>query len=273
MFQDVDYARLRPVRYTELTHHMEGLFAIGTWLVVTDTWNDTVMLYSLPGLALHDKLRVMSCHHPQADSDGAVYVPGYKYIAVLEITDSGELTAIRNLSSVAGQSLQGTLAVAVGPQPGQLCVAQWSLGLWVVNASDGSVVQALTVPDQCRGLSSVAALDSGQLLISCYCKVSWDTYILAVYRSAADFPTLLTNLTSVDDRVLGLRGRGNNFLAPYYYKGEILVLGADGSVLHKVDAVSGKLGVLMYEITDVAVWEDCVWLGAWWGDLVLLCAN
>ena len=273
-FQDVNFARLRPVRYTELNHSIWGLCVSGSWLVVTYWYRDTVSLYSLPGLELRHQLTVPWCRHPRADSDGVVYVPGYRYIAVLQITDSGKLTEIRNLSSVGGQSLGWWPSVAVGPQPGQLCVGQFDPPrLWVVNVSDDSLLHTLTLPDRCLWLMSVAALDSGHLMISY--RVSWDTDTssLAVYRSVTDSPTLLTNLTTVGDGVLGLTGSGNHFLAPYYRQADLLVLDPDGSVLYTVDAVSGKLGVMLTKITDVTVWQDCVWLGGEWGDLVLLCGD
>ncbi len=269
-FQDVDFARLRPVRYTELNHSIDGLCVSGSWLVVAD-WHN-VILYSLPGLELRHQLTVWYCQLPRADSDGVVYVPGYGYIAVLQITDSGNLTEIRKLSSVEGQSLGRYPSVAVGPQPGQLCVGRFDPpSLWVVNVSDGSLLHNLTLPDPCRYLYSVAALDSGHLMISYW--VGGNTYSLAVYRSVTDSPTLLTNLTTVRDGVVGLTGSGNHFLAPYYYQADLLVLGPDGSVLYTVDAVSGKLGIRLNMICDVAVWQDCVWLGEQRGDLVLLCGD
>ncbi len=95
---------------------------------------------------------------------------------------------------------------------------------------------------------------------------------LAVYRSVTDFPKLLANLTTVGDVVTGLTGLGNHFLAPYYLEANLLILDPDGSVLYTVDAVSGKLGIWLYMINDVTVWQDCVWLGGW-STLVLLCGD
>ncbi len=225
-FQDVDFARLRPVRYTELNHSIYGLCVSGSWLVATDYDSNTTSLYSLPGLELHDQLAVECCRHPRSDSDGVVYVPSYPNIAVLQITDSGNLAEIRNLSSARGWSLgeRFELSVALGPQPGLLCVAQWRPPkLWVVDASDDSLLHNLTLPDPCEAVESVAALDSGQLMISYI--VSWPTYSLSVYRSVTDSPTLLT---TVGDRVWGLTGSGTQFLAPYWLQADLLVLDPDG---------------------------------------------
>ncbi len=271
-FQDVDFARLWPVRYTELNHSIHGLCVSGSWLVVADWTSNTTSLYSLPGLELHDQMTVPWCRLPRADGAGVVYVPAYYHIAVLQITDSGSLTGIRNLSSVGGQSVGREVSVAVGPQPGQLCVGQFHPPrLWVVNASDGSLLHTLTLPDPCEILCSVAALVSGQLIISY--DVIWPTCGLAVYRSVTDSPTLLTNLTAVGCWVYGLTGSGNHFLAPYVHQSDLLVLDPDGSVLYTVDAVSGKLGIWLHEIYDVTVWQDCVWMGARAGDMVLLCGD
>ncbi len=265
----IDYARLRPVRYRRLGHKITGLCVSGSWLIVTDDKNTS--LYSLPEMKLHHQLHLESALLPRSDSDGVVYVPGSRHIAVLQITDSGKLTEIRNITTVGGQRLLYP-AIAVGPQPGQLCVGRYDPPrLWVVNLSDGSLLHTLRLPDQCVQLSSIAALDSGQLMISY--KVNSSSYSLAVYRSVTNSSTLLTSLTTVEDWVNGFLGSGNRFLAPYTYNSNLLVLDPDGSVLYTVDAVSGKQGVFLSWIQDVAVWQDCVWLGGYEGDFVLLCAD
>ncbi len=268
--QDIDYTGLRPVRYQRLGHAISGLCVSGPWLIVTDLAN--VSLYSLPDLQLHHQVRVYGCRLPRAESDGrVVYVPALTYITVIEISDSGNMTVIRNITTVGGQSLLYP-AVAVGPQPGQLCVARVGTPrLWVVNVSDGSVLQNVTLPDCRWGLWSVAALNSGQLLVSY--QINRYTYSLAWYNSVTDSPILVNNVTSMADFVHGIQVSGDHFLAPYIFKANLLVLGTNGSVLHTVDAVSGKLGVWLYGITDVAVWQDCVWLGSQHSDLVLLCAD
>ncbi len=57
----------------------------------------------------------------------------------------------------------------------------------------------------------------------------------------------------------------------YLLTGYLLVLGADGSILHTVDAVSGKQGVWLFGVPDIAVWQGCIWLQSLNGVLVLLC--
>ncbi len=270
-FQGVDYGGLTPVRYMRLKHNVSGLCVSGAWLVITEYRTNTTRLYSLPDLTLHHQVTVEWCKLPRADNDGRVYVPALSYITVVEITDSGNMTAIRNIT-LEGQDLSYP-SVAVGPQPGLLCVTQqYPARLWLVNATDGRVKQALPLPQQCVALYSVAAMDSGQLMISYTASWPWK-FSLAVYRSMSESPTVLTSLSSVGDLVWGLVGSGNLFLALYSYTGDLLVVSANGTVLHTVDAVNGKLGIFLHGITDLAVWQDCVWLGFYHGDLVLLCAN
>ncbi len=275
-FQDIDYTGLRPVRFQRLGHHITGLCVSGPWLVVTDWDAHNISLYSLPDLHLRQQARLLGCHHPRADSDGVIYVPANYAIVLLEISDSGNMTVIRKITPVGGQRLWSPIvAVAVGPQPGQLCVAARDR-LWVVNATDGRMLQELTVPDQCQYHYSVAVLDSGQLLISFRIRsqsTNTVTNTLALYRRVADSPTLLTNLTSTADWVSGISVRGNHFLAPYVFNSNLMVLGDDGSVLHTVDAVRGKLGISLYGIFDVAIWQGCFWVGGRLSDLVLLCAD
>ncbi len=246
-FQNVDYSRLQPVRYARLKHNITGLCVSGRWLVVTD-WVNT-SLYSLPDLALRHKVRVEACRLPRAASDSLVYVPGKRYIALLEITASGNMTELRNITTVGGQKLL-LPSVAVGPQPGQLCVAQYHQPrLWIVNTTNDRVIHTVRLPDPCQVLWSVAALDSGQLMISY--SVSHPNFSLAFYTSVADSPEVLHR--SVADGVNGLLGHGQHFLAPHVFKADLLVMGSNGSVLHTVDAVSGKLGVYLHWINDVAV--------------------
>ncbi len=181
------------------------------------------------------------------------------------------MIAIRNITSVGGQTVWQPV-VAVGPQPGQLLVAQTRpLRLWVINATDGRLLHTLTLPEPCYWLQSVSALDSGQLLISY--SISHFTYGMAVYRSVTDSPRLLTNLTSdsVQDVPHGTLAVGNHFLVPYALSGYLFVLGADGSILHTLDVIKGELGVGLYSVLDVAFWQDCVWLVSSGDGLVLMC--
>ncbi len=271
-FQDVDYAVIKPVRYAKLNHSIYGLCLSGSWLVVADWGANTTRLYSLPDLALHHQVTVERCRQPRADTAGLVYVPTWRpngHIAVLQII-SGRLVEIRNITAVGGHGLHFPV-VAVGPQPGQLCVGQFDR-LSIINTTDDRLVREVRLPCQCDYLLSVAALYSGQLMIS-YFNSYPDNHSLAFYTSVTDSPTVLYNMAAVGDGVFASLCHGQHFLVPYLYKADLLVVDSSGAVLHTVDAVSGKLGVYLYAITDVAVWQDCVWLGGLYGDLVLLCAD
>ncbi len=273
-FQDDDYARLQPLRYAKLNHTINGLCVRGPWLVVADATTNTTSLYSLPDLALHHQVTVEWCHLPRAASDGIVYVPARRYITVLKITAIGNMTELRNITTVGGEHLWYP-SVAVGPRPGQLCVGQGDpkrpCRLWIVDVTYDRFAQAVRLPDPCKRVWSVAALNSGQLMISY--RIGWPNNSLAFYTSVADSPTVLHDMSPVQDGVTGLLGSENHFLAPYLFKTDLLVVGTDASVLHTVDAVSGKLGVYLYKIHDVAVWQDCVWLAGAYGDLVFFCVS
>ncbi len=249
-----------------------GICISGPWLLATGWYG--ISLYSLPDLQPNHQLKLPHCRQPRTDRDGMVYVPTDRHIAVLKISDSGNMIEVRNLTSVGGQSL-GFPFIAIGPQPGQLLVAQlYPPRLWVINITDSSLLHPLTLPDQVVTMLSVAALDSGHIMISSYLAGTgrW-TSGLAVYRSATDSPTLLANMTSVEDYVSGLTTMGNHFLAPYCLHGNLLVLNATGSVLQTIDTSKWNLETFLYGVIDVAGWEDwnCFWLATVHGDLVLLC--
>ncbi len=72
-FQDVDFARLRPIRYTKMNHCIYRLYVSGSWLMVTNRDSHIVSLYGLPGLELHNQLTVPDCCLPRADSDRVIY--------------------------------------------------------------------------------------------------------------------------------------------------------------------------------------------------------
>ncbi len=131
------------------------------------------------------------------------------------------------------------------------------------------MVETLEIPDPCDWVLSVASLTTGEILISYH--VNPVSYSIALYRSASESPTQLSNLSSVTDWVEAMESNDNLFLMSYNLGGDLLVLPAEGFVLHTVDAVSGKLRIFLHDVEGVAVWQDCVWMGGEHGDLVLLC--
>ncbi len=202
-----------------------------------------------------------------------LYVPDLYNIMVLEISDSGNMSVFRILTT--GRQSMLHPRVASHPQPDLMFVAanqqQGSPQLCVINVADDSVVETLELPDNCAWLLSLASLTTGEILIS-YRVNDRVNSSLALYRSASQSPTELTNLPSVSDWVLAMVSNDNLFLMSYSLGSDLLVLTTEGFVLHTVDTVSGKLGVFLHDVTGVAVWQDCVWMGSHHGDLVLLCA-
>ncbi len=270
-FQDIDFSALSPVRYTRLGHKISGLCVSEPWVLVADYWNNTVYLHILPDLRLHDQLYVGAARVPRAGKDGLVYVPSWYGIVLLQISSTGKMRVIRFLSTV-GRHFLNHPRVAVGPTPGLLCVASWRpAALWMVNTTDDSVVQTVQLPEQCEYIWSVAALNTGQLLI-CYRVAVPFGNRLAFYRSMTESLVVFTDLLPAGDCVYGLAANWNRFVGIYVDHEELMVVDADGSVLHAVDCVLGKLGIHMQETRDVAVWQDCVWLGGY-GYVVLLCAD
>ena len=123
-FQNLDYTRLRPVRYRNLEHgRLDSICVSGRWLVALHWDPTTAQVYSLPGLQPECKLPdvLSDCGDIRADSEGRVFGACYNRVAMLEISETGNLTFSRNLT--AGGRLDGREnTVAVGSTPGQLWV-------------------------------------------------------------------------------------------------------------------------------------------------------
>lgn len=197
---------------------------------------------------------------PRADSDGVVYIPGSRYISMLEISDSGHATVIGNLT---GQGeLQGHTVVAVGPRPGELCVGH-SSHVYIVNITTDSILRRLARPPGLRKVDSLAVLPTGQILVS-----DRDGQI-AWYRSVSESAILLADTPDSGRRVL-MVGNVNLFLVAPHFGSQLFVMDYEG-IWHTVDALNGKDGVWVPGITDMAVWDNCVWVGNDEGSLVLLC--
>ncbi len=269
---DIDYSDLKPVRYAKFNHSMSGLCVCEPWMIVSDYIGNACRVYRLADLRLMDQLSVAYSHSPRAERNGLIFVPGYRNnvnITLLGINGTGKMTVLRNLTA-GGRDLRYP-SVATGLEADLLCVStDFPPALLIVNVTEDRVVREMELPKPCQTLCSVAALASGEVLIY-YSAADYYDGSLALYGSVSEPPTLLTNMTSECDVVLGLLGTGNRFLVPYCYSSELLVVAPDGSVLHVIEALTGKLGIWLYRVSDVAVWQDCVWVGGGYGDLVLLC--
>ena len=148
-FQNLDYSRLHPVRYRNLGHGLlQSICVSGRWLV-TLRWDSTAaQVYSLPGLQPECKLPdvLSDCGDIRADSEGRVFGACYNRVAMLEISETGNLTFSRNLT--AGGRLDGRdNTVAVGSTPGQLWVGCWwvpaghTCDIYLIDIDNDTVIQ------------------------------------------------------------------------------------------------------------------------------------
>ncbi len=241
-------------------------------MVVVGYLDDRCRVYSFPGLKLMYQLSLGYSRSPRADRDGTIFVPSYRNITLLEISGTGKMTVLRNLTAGGWGLLYPS--VATGLEADLLCVAtRYPPALLIVNITEDRVVRAMELPEPCQRIFSVAALATGEVLIFYLVDISNSSFTgsFALYGSVSEPPTLLTNMTSERDFVRGLLGTGNRFLVLYNYSGELLVVAPDGSVLHDIEALTGKLGIWLYIATDVAVWQDCLWMVGFRGDMFLLC--
>ncbi len=225
-------------------------------------------VYSLPGLQLRHRIQSRmsqlligdrSC--PRADDAGVVYVPYARYISMLEISDSGNVTELGRLTAQGRRTEH--LNVAAGPRPGQLCVVTGSSKVSILNVTIDSIIHTLVAPSGIDRLRDVATLPTGEILAA-------DQYGgLVWYRSVTD-PALLLTDTPAPVRQKVVLGNINQFLVATFAGPRLYVL-SGARTWHSIEALNGKDGVWVPHIWDVAVWESCVWVAERWGSLVLLC--
>ena len=262
-FQKIDFSR--PVRYRKLEHdksHVDSICVSGRWLVALH-WNPTaVQVYSLPGLQPECKLPddFSVCQEIRADSEGHVFGGCRERIAMLEISETGNLTFSRNLT--AGGRLDGRRnTVAVGFTPGQLWVGCWyaddgqSCDIYLIDIDNDTVMQKIDSNGYRRGL--VSQLLTGELLIKRYRTIQ-------LYQSDVTLPP--TNLTVTGWPLLSHR---NHFLLRDWGANTILILDSQGDLVHTVDDLNGKHGICM-KMRDVAVWENNLLVCDEYGNVMFL---
>ncbi len=266
-FQAIDPTALKPVRQANLGHEIRGMCVSKQWMLVTDFYYvGTIRVYSLPDLQLRKRVQVDSHagNHLRTDSEGRVYivyVSDAPYISMLEISDDGDVTVLGNLT-VQGK-LQGTIRVAVGPQPGQLCAGHFlHVHVYIVNITGDSILHTLVVPPEIEGIHEVAALSTGEVLVA-------DAGgHLAWYPSVSEPAIMLTD-TLVTGWLIML-GNIHQFLVATL-KGSQLYVVDRKRTWHTLESLNGGEGVWIPEIIDVTVWENCMWVAQEIGDLILLC--
>ncbi len=246
--QVIDPAALRTVRRANLRRAIWGISVTGQWLIVRDYYSSEYRLtvFSLPGLELRDQV-VMHSGWPRADSDGMVYVPVVDRISMVKITDTGNITVVGNLT--AGGRLHGRLRVAVGPQPGQLCVGRSDPPrLHIINITTDSVIHTLAVPAGAESVQFVAAVASGQILIKD------DHENQYMYTSVSEPVEMLTD-TPVTGRWVVMLGHNNQFLVGDWRGSGLYVMDEEGN-WQTVNGLNGEVT----DIHDIAVWGSvCGW--------------
>ncbi len=295
-FQAIDYKAWKPVRHIDLgLSRAKGLCVSNNWLVVTTNYinETTVHAYSLPDCKEHASQNLSAPENcfsyrpsdpqyaPRADSTGLVYVPCSTYVAVLEISETGNLTQVQKVTA-GGELWQNecySISLAVGLEPGQLYVASCSppnVTVVLVNTVNNSIERTLTLPVTVyhgRPLIDVAVLGTGQILVLCAYWENEDLQtVLYMYRSVFEPPQLLAGipLTSPGNCL----GHRNQFLIldAYEFQSSLIeVLSDNGTLLHTVDVLDGRAGVWLHELADVAIWEDCGLVLGLGGVIVLLC--
>ncbi len=306
-FQAIDYNAWKPVRHIDLgLRDADGLCVSKNWLVVITGYRKIVVhVYSLPyGKKHHSQTFAASSRWdpyyiytqkgwrrytpyisqlaPRADSTGLIYVPCSTYVAVLEISETGNLTLVWNVTAGGELWQNAGISLAVAPETDQLYVASYSrpkitITVVLVNTANNSIARTLRTLRlpwfvSARPLTAVAALDTGQIFVSClYWEGSDFLTVLYMYRSVSEPPELLAGipLTSPGNCL----GHLNHFLVLDMSDSSIIrVVSDNGTLLHTVDVLNGRDGVWLPHAVDVAIWEDCGWvLGYEEGSLVLLC--
>ncbi len=257
--QVIDASALSIVRTEHLLEGIMGICVTGQWLVVSSATgqNHTLRVYSLPDVELMDQVWLSSFgHYPRANTAGVVYLPGDGKITMFFISDTGNIAVLGDLT--AGGQLQGIPEVAVGPQPGQLCVGQHDPPcLYIINIATDSIIHTLGIPDGVERVWSVAAVANGQILMQ-----AEGGNELYLYRSVSQ-PAVVQHITWQHGVVM--LGYNNQFIIGEYEGLQLSVIDSEGN-WHSVDALND-------EIYDLAVWGECVLYLTDYirGGVVLLC--
>ncbi len=184
-------------------------------------------------------------------------------ITELKISQEGSLYVCRNITL---DDIVGISSVAVGPQTGQLCVFGWSYSdrhynVHIVSLGDVPTIQrTLIMPDQLKLVSSVSALHTDQLLVT-----TQDT-ALAQCASVLNQGRNLSYLTNLTHESCTLIAYRDHFLVVDNLRADILVLDDQGHIAHTVDYGKGYISA----ISDLAVWQDSVFVVGYDGSLLLL---
>ncbi len=230
----------------------------GNWLVVSFFFQHTVRLYSLPGLVPGQEVNVTNPGAPRSSIDGLIYVPRWSIVTELKIAQ-GALSVRRNITVDA--VIWGITSVAVGPQSGLLCIMGRYGTIHIVSVGDNvMVIPRLPMPDQMKLAISILALHTGQVLMTTM-DLNLTQCSSVLYQELQ--PSLLTNLTQNSCTSIEYKDR---FLVVDYLRSDILVLDAQGRLVHTADYGNGFIA----GVRDLAVWQDSVFVVNFEGALLLL---
>ncbi len=89
---------------------------------------------------------------------------------------------------------------------------------------------------------------------------------LAVYTGSVLTSPLLTT-----DSLAGITASNGGFFVVDNQHSNVHIYNATGSLRYTIESVNGRRDLWLTGLTDVAVWQDCLWLVTGSGHLVLLC--
>ncbi len=89
---------------------------------------------------------------------------------------------------------------------------------------------------------------------------------LAVYNGSVLTSSLLTT-----NSLAGITASNGGFFVVDNQHSNLHIYNTTGSLRYTIDSVNGRHGLWLTGLTDVAVWQDCLWLVTRSGHLVLLC--
>ena len=243
--------------------------ASGQYLVVTFHLGyapTTIGLYRLPDLTLRQDLNYSTVWIPCCDSNRRVYVPARYMVTELEITETGDLSVLRNITWTLAEQ-ERISAVGLGPQTGQLCigVVNWQLNMpvvYIINLANGNITTMITVPNHSGGFpTTISCLSSGQILLTSLHK-SYRYCMVSLYQTISQQPQILGTSTWQYE-IMAVANR-ENFLVTDAFPGAIHVLDKQGRVVHIIEYQ------FVFGSPRLAVWQDSILVSNFFGDLVWL---
>ncbi len=247
-----------------------ALTVSGNWMAAL--FRSQLEVYSLPDLQRR-KTIWHGCRYIRADRNGRLYFGCWRRVDVLELSETGEITATRTLT--LGGRLRSYPLVAAGARRGLIWVHDkfyfrynstipWLIDIdtiYLCDVDTDTVIQTLHRREESsyRGMYwGMVGLDTGELMLTTCYEGSYNC-VLQLYQP--DLATPPQNLT-ITGHVL--TAYGNHLLVLEEPSNTILILNGRGKLMHTVDDLNGKHAGIWMKIQDVAVWQN---------NLVILSSN